>query len=315
MREPAVPAVPLSRSGVLYALLAYGCWGLIPLYWKSVRHVPAEQMVAHRCVWGLVVLLALLLATGRLGEAAAAFRRPRQVLLLLASGLLLAGNWLVFLWAVNHGRVLESSLGYYINPLVNVLLGVLLLRERLRPLQAAAVALAALAVVLLALALGAAPWIALGLAFSFGFYGLLRKIAKLDALIGLSVETLLLAPLAVGTLLWADAQGRGAFARAGPDGLLDLRTHLLILASGPVTAFPLLWFAHAARRLRYATLGLFQYITPTGHLLLAVLLYGERFTLAHAVSFGLIGTALALYAVDARRASATTRLGGGARGA
>lgn len=303
MLDAPAPRPDPARAGVLYALLAYGCWGLIPIYWKSVSAVPALQMVAHRCVWGLVVLALLLAVARRLPEALAVFRRPRQVLLLLTSGLLLAGNWLVFVGAVNQGRVLESSLGYYINPLVNVLLGVLVLRERLRPLQAVAVGLAALAVVLLALALGAAPWIALALAFTFGLYGLLRKVARVDALIGLSVETLLLAPAAATVLVLEDAAGRGVLGRAGPDGALDLALQGRILLSGLVTALPLLWFAHAARRLRYATLGLFQYVTPTGHLLLAVGLYGERFTGAHALTFGLIAAALALYAVDARRAA------------
>lgn len=285
------------RAGVLYACLAYGSWGLVPLYWKAVRHVPAAQMVAHRCVWAAAVLLVLLGLQTRLGAVRETLRSARQALLLLLSGLLLAGNWLVFLWAIGHDRVLESSLGYYVNPLVNVLLGVVFLGERLSRLQAAAVALAALAVVVLALSLGAMPWIALTLAVTFGFYGLLRKLAKVDALAGLAVETLLLLPLALAALLQQERAGVGAFGRDG------LATHALILASGPVTAFPLLWFAHAARRLRFATLGQFQYITPTGHLLLATLLYGEAFTRGHAVAFGLIAVALLLYAREARRAA------------
>lgn len=288
---------PSARAGVLYGLLAYGTWGLIPIFWRSVRSVPAEQLVAHRTLWSLLVLLGLLALRGRLREVFGLLKDLRALRLLLASGLLLAGNWLVFLWAVDHDRVLESSLGYYVNPLVNVALGVLLLGERLRPLQGLAVLLAAAAVTYLTLALGAPPWIALGLAFTFGLYGLLRKVAHVDALAGLTVETLLLAPLALAFLLHEHAAGRGAFGAGGA------ARDLLVALSGLMTALPLLWFAHAARRLRYATLGQLQYLTPTGHLLLAVLAWGEPFTPARAVTFALLAVALALYAADSLRAS------------
>jgi chloramphenicol-sensitive protein RarD len=286
-----------TRTGVLYALAAYGSWGLIPLFWKTLKSVPAMQVVAHRSVWALLVLLVVLSVRGRLGEVARAFRSRRQLVWLAASGLLLATNWLVFIWAVNTGHVLESSLGYYVNPLVMVLLGFLFLRERLRPAQVVAVGLATVAVVALAVLTGTAPWVALALALTFGLYGLLRKVAHADALVGLSVETALMAPLALAYLIHEEVAGRSAFGHEG--GSISL----LLALTGLVTAFPLLWFAHAARRLRYATLGQFQYITPTGHFLLATLLYGEPLTTGHVVAFALIAVALALYSWDTARAA------------
>jgi chloramphenicol-sensitive protein RarD len=286
-----------ARAGVVYALLAYGTWGLIPLYWKAVRSVPAEQLVAHRTLWSLVLLVALMAVRGRLSEVRGLLREARALRLLAASGLLLAGNWLVFLWAIDGDRVLESSLGYYVTPLVNVALGVLLLGERLRPLQGLAVLLAAAAVTYLTLALGAPPWIALALAFTFGLYGLLRKVAHVDALAGLTVETLLLAPLALAFLVHEHAEGRGAFLAAGAG------RDVLVAASGIVTALPLLWFAHAARRLRYVTLGQFQYVTPTGHLLLATLVWGEPLAGPRVATFAILAVALALYTFDSLRAA------------
>jgi chloramphenicol-sensitive protein RarD len=282
---------------VLYALAAYGSWGLIPLYWKTLKSVPSAQVVAHRSLWALLVLVLLLSLRGRLAEVLRAFRNGRQALLLAASGLLLAANWLVFIWAVNTGHVLESSLGYYVNPLVMVLLAFVFLRERLRPPQVVAVALATVAVVALAWLTGTAPWVALALAFTFGLYGLLRKVAQADALVGLSVETALMTPLALAFLVTEEVAGRSAFVHDGAS------ISLLLALTGPMTAFPLLWFAHAARRLRYATLGQFQYITPTGHFLLATLLWGEPLTAGHVVAFALIAVALALYSWDSARAA------------
>jgi chloramphenicol-sensitive protein RarD len=284
-----------TRTGVLYALAAYGTWGLIPLFWKTLKSVPAAQVVAHRSVWALLVLLVILAARGRMGEVARAFRSGRQVAWLTASGLLLAANWLVFVWAINEGHVLESSLGYYVNPLVMVLLGFVFLRERLRAPQVVAVGLATLAVVALAVLTGTPPWVALALAFTFGLYGLLRKVAQADALVGLSVETALMAPLALAFLAPEEFAGRQVFGHGGPS------ISVLLALTGLVTAFPLLWFAHAARRLRYSTLGQFQYITPTGHFLLATLVWGEPLTTGHAVAFALIAVALALYSWDSAR--------------
>jgi len=292
MSPAAAPAqARATRAGVGYALLAYGSWSLIPIYWKALKHLDPLHVVAHRTLWSLPVLALLLALGGRLRELPAVWRDRRTLRLLLASGVLLALNWAVFIWAMTHDRVLESSLGYYINPLVNVGLGVLVLHEHLRPRQALAVGLAAAAVVYLTLALGTPPWVALGVATTFGLYGLLRKIARVDALLGLAVETALLAPFALGYLIVEGAAGRSDFP--APQG-----TSLLLVGSGVVSCVPLLWFAHAARRLSYATLGQFQYITPTGHLLLGWLVYNEALSSPRVIAFALIAVALAFYAAD-----------------
>ena len=290
-----------ARRGALYALAAYGTWGLMPVYWRAATPAGdterALEMVAHRSLWSLLVLLVLLTVLKRGGALLATLKRPRTALLLLLTGALLATNWGVFIWAVTHGRVVESSLGYYVNPLVMVALGVVFLRERLRPAQGAAVLLGAIAVTTLAVLRGAPPWVALALAFSFGLYGLLRKVAHVDALVGLTIETLMMAPFAIAMIVRQESLGQASFGHHG------VAASLLVAASGPVTAFPLLWFAEAAKRLRYATLGQFQYLTPTVHFLLAVAVYGERLTRGHAIAFPLIAVALVLYAWDSARAA------------
>jgi chloramphenicol-sensitive protein RarD len=283
------------RSGLIATASAFLIWGVVPVYWKAVAAVGPVEMVAHRVVWAALVMTALSRRRGRLGEVRAALADRRHRWLLGATSALVAGNWLVFIWAVQHGHVLQSSLGYYVNPLVNVLLGVVVLGERLPSRQRAAVALATVAVGWLAVSTGAFPWIALTLAFSFGLYGLLRKMARVDALVGLTVETWLLAPVGLVVLVVGGLRGSLAVRHT------SLGYDALVAASGLVTAVPLLWFANAARRLRYATLGFFQYLTPTGHLLLAVGVYGEAFTSGHAVAFGLIGLAVVLYLADAAR--------------
>jgi chloramphenicol-sensitive protein RarD len=275
--------------GAAFAVAAFGWWGAVPLYWRTVRAVPAGEMVAHRVVWALPVLWLLLARGSRIREVVRALKDARHRTLLIATALLVGSNWLVFIVAVQSDRVLESSLGYYVNPLVNVLLGTLVLGERLSRRQTAAVAVATLGVTWLAVSMGTLPWIALVLAFTFGFYGLLRKMAGEDALVGLAVETVLLLPLALAALVVLVLRGEAAFLDGGPS-LLGL-----VAISGVVTALPLLWFAHAARRLRFATIGFFQYLSPTGQFLLAVFVFGERFTDAHAVAFTCIGIAAALY--------------------
>jgi chloramphenicol-sensitive protein RarD len=282
-----------ARAGVLYAVAAYGAWGVFPVYFKAVRHVPALEVLAHRVLWSVAFLL-VLLALGRNWAAlAAALRRRRTMARLGVTTGLIAGNWLLFIWAVAHDHLLEASLGYFINPLLNVVLGMVFLRERLNRRQAASVLLAAAGVTYLTLALRAVPAIALLLALSFGLYGLLRKTAAVDPLIGLTVETALLAPAAAVWLVVQMVAGRAVFGSAGPG------MNLLLLSAGVLTATPLLWFAAAARRLRFATLGFLQYLSPTGQFLLAVGLYGEPFTRPHALAFGLIWTGLAVYSADA----------------
>ncbi len=284
--------------GVLAGLGAYGIWGFFPMFWKTLGHVPALEVLAHRIVWACLLLGIAVVAMRRRRPLLQALSSRRVVGTLMLTTLLIAVNWLVFIWAVNAGRVLETSLGYFINPLVNVLLGVVFLKERLRPWQMAAVGLAAAGVLVLTLARGTAPWASLVLGFTFGFYGLLRKRCPVDGVVGLTIETALLAPFAAAWLLWlGDA---GAFGR-------DAGTDWLLIVGGILTTVPLLLFVAAAQRLRLATVGLLQYIAPTLHFILAVALYGEPLTLAHIVTFGCIWGGIALYAGDTMRASRQAR--------
>jgi chloramphenicol-sensitive protein RarD len=285
--------------GFAAAVAAYSAWGLFPAYFKALRGVPALEVLAHRVVWSMAFLALLVSARGRWGDFAGAFR-GRRLLPYVASTALISTNWLVFIWAVDAGRVLESSLGYFIAPLVNVLLGVVFLRERLGPVQRAAVAIAALGVAALVARLGAFPWVSLALALSFGLYGLVRKQARIDAVVGLLVETALLAPVALAFLGARAAAGAGAFGSTP-------RLTLLLAAAGVLTALPLIWFAMGVRTLRLSTMGLLQYIAPSGQLLLAVALYRERFTDAHALAFACIWTSLALCTWDAFRRPAQAR--------
>lgn len=280
------------RTGLLCAALAYASWGLFPLYFRQVAQVAPLEIVLHRTVWSLVFVFALLAALKRLPAIAAALRQPRQVLLFTVSALLLACNWLVYVWAVNNGRVIESSLGYFINPLVNVVLGVAFLQERPRPVQWAAVGLAAVGVAWLTWQAGQLPWIALVLAGSFGLYGLMRKTAPIGALEGLGMETLMLAPLAVPALAWWTWQGSGALAQA------DAATWGWLLLAGPLTAIPLLLFAVGARRIPLATLGLLQYIGPTLQFGLGLWVFREPFQPQRLVGFLFIWSALALYSAE-----------------
>ncbi len=296
--EKPVAASP-GTAGVLYALAAYTSWGVLPVYWKSLSTVPAHEILMHR-VLGTAAFACLLLSVARRWHDVRALLGDRRRLLALgASSLLIAGNWLVFIWAVNRGQIVATSLGYYLNPLVNVALGVVLLREELRPLQIAAVALASVGVAYLTIASGGLPWISLFLAGSFALYGLIRKTVPVGSLAGLAVETGILAPLAAVGIAWRETTAAGAFANAAaqPPHVLPM-----LLGAGVMTALPLVWFASAAKRLRLATVGLFQYIAPTLGLATAVLLYDEPFTRAHAVAFTCIWSALALYSVELLRA-------------
>ena len=281
-----------ARAGVGYGVAAYGWWGLVPVYFKAVAHVAPAEVLAHRIIWSVVLLAVLMRIYGRWRAAVAALRSRSTVITLLGTTTLIALNWFVFIWAVVHDRVLEASLGYFINPLVNVLLGFVFLRERLRRWQMLSVALAAVGVAYLTFNYGQVPIIALVLAGSFGLYGLLRKTAKVDALTGLTVETTLLAPLALAYL------GVLAWGHECSFGTESWRTSGLLALGGVITAVPLLWFTNAARRLRLATLGFLQYLAPTGHFLLAVVAYGEPFSQVHLICFACIWTALVIYSID-----------------
>ncbi len=284
-----------ASTGVVYGLAAYLWWGLCPVYFKAVAHVPAGEILAHRVIWSCLLLLLILARRGQLAQVAAAVRDRRLVATLVCSTLLVATNWFTFIWAVAHARLLQASLGYFITPFVNVVLGMIVLRERLRPLQAASLALALVGVVVMGMKVGGLPAVSLILAFSFGFYGLLRKRAAVSGTVGLTVETAMLAPAALGYLVWLGRGDRLVFAHA------SLATDSLLVAAGVVTALPLVWFANAARRLPLGTLAFLQYLAPSGQFLLAVLAYGEAFSLHEGVSFGFIWAALVLFTVDAAR--------------
>jgi chloramphenicol-sensitive protein RarD len=265
-------------------------WGALPLYLRPLHGISAVTIMSHRLVWCCGLVSAWLALRGELGGVGAALVHPATRLRLVASALLISSNWLVYVWAVGAGHVIDASLGYFINPLVNVLLGVVLLGERLRPMQWVAVGCAAAGVAWLTAMTGHLPWIALTLALSFGSYGLIRKVVAVDAVTGLAAETALLMPFGLGWLAWQHVAGAGMFGGADP-----LRSVWLV-AGGLVTAVPLALFAFGTRRIEYATVGIAQYIGPTLQLALGIFLFGEAFPPARAFGFGLIWAALVIYA-------------------
>lgn len=284
------------NPGVLYAALAYLCWGLFPLYFKHLTAVPALEVIAHRTLWSLAFVMLVLAGLRRFAWLGPVLRQPRTLAFAMLSALLLVANSLTYVWAVQQGHVLEASLGYFMNPLVNVMLGFLFLHERPRPVQWLAVALAAAGVAWLTVQTGRLPWVALVLALSFGFYGLVRKTAPLGALEGLGLETLLMAPVAAGALAWWTWQGTSAFAVTAATG--DATLLVWLLCAGPLTAVPLLLFAAGARRIPLTTLGLIQYISPSMQFALGAFVYHEPLAPARLVAFALIWAALAVYSLE-----------------
>lgn len=280
------------NKGILYAATAYIIWGLLPIYWKALHVVPATQILANRIVWSLVFVGLVLTMRRKWAWAVDARRRPRVLLTFTLSGTLLAVNWYTYIWGVNNGHIVETSLGYFINPLVNVLLGFVFLKERMRPAQWLALSVAAAGVLYLTFNYGSFPWIALTLAFSFGAYGLLRKTAPLNSAEGLFVETAVLFLPALGFLLLEEARGGGALGHMGAT------TTLLLIGAGAATSIPLLLFASGARRITLTTLGLLQYVAPTLQFLIGVLIYHEPFGVERLIGFGLIWLALALYTAE-----------------
>jgi chloramphenicol-sensitive protein RarD len=280
------------RTGILSAASAFLCWGLFPLYFHAIGAVPPLQILAHRMLWSLLFLL-IVLAVRRQWAWLGVVRQPRILGSFIASAVLLSVNWLIYIWAVNNGHVIEASLGYFINPLINISLGYLLLKERLRPAQWMAISVAALGVAWLTWQAGNVPWIALALGFSFGGYGLLRKTAALGALEGLSFETMVLFPVAAAYVVWLTVHGQNAFINTESTG-----TRLLLMAAGPITAIPLLLFASGARQIPLSVLGLLQYLSPTLQFLLGVWMFHEAFTPDRLVGFVLIWAALALFAIE-----------------
>jgi chloramphenicol-sensitive protein RarD len=277
------------KKGILYGIGAYALWGLFPIYWKWLRHVPAPQLLGHRIGWSFLFLMGVILATRQAGAFRSAALTPRTLRIYFIAAILIGVNWLTYVWAVNAGFIVETSLGYFINPLLSVLMGVLFLRERLRPFQWIPILLAAAGVVYLAFTYGRLPWIALLLAFSFGIYGLVKKVAPLGSLYGLTLETGILFVPALIFLTYSDVTGSGAFLHTGAG------TDLLLIGAGVVTTIPLLLFASAAQRIPLSTVGILQYIAPTLQFLLGVLVYKEPFDHSQLIGFGAVWLALIIF--------------------
>lgn len=284
-----------ARTGILCALGAYGLWGFLPVYWKAVQQVPAAEILAHRVFWSFLLLAGLVRLRGSCSPLISAIRNKRTLGIYFAAATLLSVNWGTYIWAVNSNHIVETSLGYYINPLLSVGLGVFFLKERLRLLQWIAIGLATGSVLYLTRAQGSVPWIALVLASTFGLYGLLKKLAPLTALLGLTVETAILAPVALAYLILLEVTGRGAFGHAG------MQATLLLAGAGMVTATPLLLFAIAARQISLTSLGILQFFSPTCGLILGVIAYREPFPRPKQIAFAIIWLALALYWIEVLR--------------
>ncbi|KTA81425.1 EamA family transporter RarD [Aeromonas salmonicida] len=289
------------RQGIIYALCAYTLWGLAPIYFKTLSAVPAAEILTHRMIWSCVLLMVLTLLGRQWHKVQAVLRQPKVLLTLAFTSVTVGGNWLLFIWAINNGHMLDASLGYYINPLFNVLLGMLFLSEQLRRLQWWAVGLAVIGVAVQLIAFGSLPWIALVLASSFAIYGLIRKKLALDALTGLLIETMImLSPAAI--YLWGFADSPTSHMTEN-----DWHLNLLLIAAGAVTTAPLLCFTAAATRLKLSTLGFFQYIGPSLMFILAVTLYGEALTPDKLITFGCIWSALVLFSLDGLRSGKRRR--------
>ncbi|TVY10558.1 EamA family transporter RarD [Paenibacillus cremeus] len=285
------------NRGIIYAVLAYVAWGLLPLYWKLFASLSSWEILGHRVLWSFVFVALLLLIGKRFRELMAVLRQKSTLFPVIWSSLLISANWLIFIWAVNNGHIVETSLGYYMNPIINVLLGVLFLKERLHPAQWLSIGLAFVGVLVLAVSYGAFPWISISLALSFGLYGLAKKRMKLDPMLSLGGETVVVLPLAVLYLSFIGVQGQTHV------GALDAGRLILLLLSGAATAMPLFWFAQAAKRLTLSTVGFIQYIGPSISLVLGVLLFKEPFTPVHMVCFSLIWGALVLFTWSSFRGS------------
>ena len=286
---PAEPTDADARRGFFYALSAYVLWGFLPFYMKAVDHIPAAEIVAHRIVWSVPIAGAVLLFLGRTADIRAAFRSPRTLLMAALTAAIITVNWGVYVWAIAANRAVETALGYYVNPLVSILLGALLLGERLSRPQTIAVGLAVLAVVVLTVEAGGLPWVSLVLAFSFAVYGFLRKTLPVGPSQGFFLEVLILSVPSLAYVIWLETTGQGHFLADGGSNIG------MLLFAGPVTAVPLILYAFGAKLLRISTIGIMQYIAPTMIALIAIFAFGEPFGVGRIVAFGLIWAALALY--------------------
>jgi len=292
-----------SRRGVGFILAAYLSWGLLPIYWKALAAVPSPQILAHRIFWSFIFTSGLLVLQRRRPDFLSTFRNRRNRRIILLTAAIIGSNWFIYIWAVLNDHIVEASLGYFINPLVSVLLGVIFLREKMNRWQSAAFVLAVIGVMYMTLQYGRIPWISLSLALTFGFYGLLRKTARVESLIGLAAETALLSPLVLTFLLISQFNGSGVVGKA------SIATHFLLLGSGLVTAAPLIWFTLGVRKIPLSTAGFLQYIAPCLQLVLGVLVYGEPFTTTHGISFSFIWAALLIFSFSQTRLG--RRNGGG----
>ena len=288
----------LDRRGVWVAIASYVVWGVMPLYWHLLKVVPSLEIIAHRIVWSTVLVVGWLLWKYGRGWLRETLAIPRAAWMLAISGTLIAFNWGLYIWAVNAGHVVETSLGYFINPLLNVVLGVVLLRERLNRVQWISVAIATCGVLWLTLNYGSFPWIALSLAASFGSYGLIRKLVGVPPVRGLGVESLYLVLPALALLLWGEAHGDGGFVGHGATAGWGVGIGALLVLGGALTALPLIGFADAVRRIPFSMVGVLQYIAPTLQLVCGVLVLGEAFDRNRAIGFGFIWIALAIYAAE-----------------
>jgi chloramphenicol-sensitive protein RarD len=287
------------NAGIWYAIGAYAAWGLLPIYWKLLRDVPAPQLLGHRIVWSCLSLLAVILMTRQWKRFRTETLNARMIRAYSMAAILIGVNWLTYVWAVNSGFVVESSLGYFINPLLSVLLGVFVLRERLRPWQWVPVGLAAAGVLYLTFVYGSLPWIALLLAFTFAFYGLIKKMAPLGSLYGLTLETIMLLLPATVYLIFSESRGDGVFMHHGT------KEDLLLIGAGLMTTFPLLLFASAAQRIPLSLVGILQYIAPTCQFLLGVLVYKEQLTASRLTGFAIVWLALIIFGVESAVARRT----------
>jgi len=282
-------------SGVVCASSAFLIWGLSPLYWKVLHNIPAFEIIMHRVIWSFLFLLIILIFHRHWNELTAVIKKPRTILILLLTTVLLGFNWFIYIWAVNNEHILQASLGYFINPLINVLLGMVFLRERFRRLQTVSLVLAGIAVLYLTFYHGEFPWIALSLAFAFGFYGLIRKVAPVSSLVGLFIEMLFLSGPALAYILFLNSKGIGALFH------ISTKIDLFLMGTAFLTAFPLLLFTLGTRRLNLSTVGFLQYIAPSCMFLLGVFFYNEPISNTQIFAFVLIWTALFIYSTDAAR--------------
>lgn len=285
-----------SKNGVIYAVAAYMLWGVLPIYWKLFKGVSPMHVLANRILWAFVFMAIWLAVTGKFGDFLSAFKVRHNITLIFAASVLIAVNWGVFIWAVGDGRILETSLGYYINPLIAVALGIIIFKEKLNKFQVVSIVLAFIGIMVRSLGLGAFPWVSLTLAFSFGIYSAIKKYVPVSSAIGLAVETAMLFPLALGFIIYEEITGKGTFFNP----TVSASNIILLILSGAITAIPLLLFAKGAKRLKLSTVGFIQYIGPSLMLMTGVFIYGEKFNTSVAVSFVFIWAACLVYLLGSR---------------